>query len=1454
MKDDGRIPRIKDTDMTDRLLTAGAIAEDTRNPIGDIAACFPGHGSQSVGMFHGCLSGFPEARQVIARADDLYKERYGERLSTTVGSGRDDRLTMPTVMQPAIVTASLAMFAVLKAAGIPVSMLMGHSLGEYSALIASRAVSFEDGFAAVMDRAETIESIPYAMRGAMAVALPRSLHDMHRVRAVVAELSCRGPLSIAIVNSDEQLVVSGSRALVADVTERLAAESIESFALPIPVGFHSPVLSPVVTEFEHRLERYHWNRPDIPVISTITQGTLQPGDVEHLPQLLAGQLVTPFDFRDCIASCRSAGARVFVDMGPKHIIGTLIEHQLHDGGATVLKLDCGPDGGARTAERIQSLQWLCGTQGNGRKTESEPTKPAATAPRPTADDVRTALLDALCEATGYPAEVIDPDMDLEADLGIDSVKQMQALGTVTETRHIDGRRVDLSQARTLNDLSRALSLLQSDEGSRHDERAARTGTIGHAAPENETGTGEEGTGLDDLLLRSLCEATGYPAEVIDPDMDLEADLGIDSVKQMQALGTVTERVGIQPESLDLSQARTLRQIVECLEHAEPTAPRRQDGRLADEGPHAAEDASGVKRFVPQIIYKPLADDPGLTDWSDAACLFIRSGDHELDESIRQTLQPLFREVHATTADEIIDSGTHPTVESGTPVRMILDCHSFHDGIPSFGQRSEAWMRIVRERYARTFRLSQILYPLIEHAEDGMAWLSVTGTGGVSGAGSKGKGDPLDALDTGFYKSLGKELRNLQVKTMDVDSPDDVPGAILDEVRHYRQDQDCEMGYLHGRRHVVRVIPMQMRQEHVIRRQLPEGTVAFFSGGSRGIALECAKALADDQPRINVVITGRSDVDDPRAQRWLRLSDEEWAQAKPDFIREVKRKDPSLGAIALSEEYDRIGHIRILARNLRTAVSARRNLHYIPCDIADAQSTENAVHKARRQWGDLSLVVHAAGLESFGRLPGKTLDRTMRSIAVKLGGFINLYHVTKDEPSLTAFVSFGSVSGRFGMDGQVDYTAAAATLSALSHTIPMNMPADRRIPFVTMEWSAWGQVGMAVHPQVIAVQKQDRGMEYIPVRTGTEFFLDELALSTADPEVLIMGSLGSNRPQGQLDSLDDGLELISPIEETTGTVVDKPHYPMLDSVDRQDADTILAHRMLRYDRDLYLPDHRVKGVTTFPGVLHLETQIEAASCLSNVKRFGVELEELELNTFLKCRDNDEVPITVNAHRTDRTDGQVIATELYSTFKTPDGRTLIPHRTHSTAVIRLLDKAPEPCRADWRPERLLEQGTPIDIGRYHAETEHFISFGPTFRYMRRARLIGDDCAAGEFMVPSVPGLFSDVRNPQFLCCPLLIDNVGRMALMREFQLRGRHVVPIRIHGARQFRCPAAGELCYGKMDFLTEDEQGVDVHIEIIDANGYLLCQADDVRLTILGPAEQEHDIMASPDAVEPAKEQ
>ena len=386
--------------MTNRLLLANALVEDPHNPIVDIAACFPGHGSQSINMFQGCLSNFPEAQQVIAQADSLYKERYGEPLSTTVNSGKDSRLTMPTVMQPAIVTASLAMFAVIKSAGIPISMFMGHSLGEYSALIASDAITFDDGLSAVMDRAETIDSIPYGMRGAMAVVLPRSSHDMHRIKSIVTALSCQGPLSIGIINSDKQLVISGAKALVVRVTERLAAESIESSILPIPVGFHSPVLSPVLMEFKRKLENYQWRKPSIPVISTITQGPLQDSDIENLPQLLAGQLVTPFDFRDSVTSCLSMGAKLFVDMGPKRIIANLIADQVRDGEAKVFGLDYGPNGGAKTIDRIQALQWLYDTQESRQNAAPEPSASSLQTSKVTASDLRNVLLDAICEVTG----------------------------------------------------------------------------------------------------------------------------------------------------------------------------------------------------------------------------------------------------------------------------------------------------------------------------------------------------------------------------------------------------------------------------------------------------------------------------------------------------------------------------------------------------------------------------------------------------------------------------------------------------------------------------------------------------------------------------------------------------------------------------------------------------------------------------------------------------------------------------------------------------------------------------------------------------------------------------------------------------------------------------------------------------------------------------------------------
>ncbi|WEV52424.1 SDR family NAD(P)-dependent oxidoreductase [Bifidobacterium sp. ESL0704] len=1492
------------------VFSLGALVKDVATGGDDVAVCFPGHGSQSLDMFDGFLLRSPAAKRLVEQADEIYAQRYGQALTRVISEGTAATLMMPQVMQPAIVTASVAMFEAILEHSVPVGLLMGHSLGEYSALIASGAVSFADGLSAVLDRAECIASIPVDMRGAMAAVKIDSSETESMVRSEVAQLACRGPIVIAIVNSDAQMVVSGSAALVDRALQDLKACGVKATKLAIPVGFHSQVLSPVVSDLHARLQRYEWKTPRIPVVSTITGSLLGEREVAALPELLAAQLVTPFDFRDCVAACERRGIRVFIDAGPKGIVGRLVGDCLQNGHGGVVRLDYGAARADLTEDRLDGLRWLCGGNAAGQNTADRdaehdeaavgqqvkaPTGKEADRPAGISEDsLESLLVDVFCEVTGYPRDVLDPDMDLEGDLGIDSVKQMEALGKVADRLGLDSQDVDLSEVHTLRQLEAELRNItkspsandsgndqagtvgqktnavdgsevraQSDSLRRHDpvsqpEGVPQPGSPAPAKSENAV----DGAGLENLLVDVFCEVTGYPRDVLDPDMDLEGDLGIDSVKQMEALGKVADRLGLDSQDVDLSEVHTLRQLeaelrnitgqsaaseedkgaaesqADPINQTDAMGPADQAGATDPANDAGSDAGKDFGRYVPQLVVSHIDGNERTDDFGDAGCLIVSSGDATLDSRIAEALNPFVAQIKTITLDAQNPESdiTIPHFES--PLRVVVDGHALLDRFNGADIAQDEWQRHVEQAYVSVFSLSKALLAAVESAALPFAWISLTNAGGISGIGCKGTGNPLGALDTGFYKSLCREYENLTIKTIDLDDCDAAADIVADELRHFSARNDTEIGYVDGVRQVVRVIPLEVKQEHSVRQKLKAGTVALFSGGSRGIALECAKALADEQPDIEVVVTGRSDIHDPSAQRWLAMDDESWAAEKPDFIRQLHRRSPQSSAAKLADEYERIGHIRVLNRNMNDAIGSRKNLHYYPCDVADGESVRSLVVQVQRELGPISLLVHAAGLESFGRLASKSLARTLDCLKVKVGGFRNLYMATLDDESLTAFVSFGSVSGRFGMDGQVDYTAGAALLSTLSYYLSMGASGMRPdVSFTTLEWSAWSGVGMAADPKVLAVQSKDRRMSYLPVATGTRVFLDELAVGLADPEVLVLGDLGSNKPLGQLDALDEHRRLVS-VVDADGYVIDKPHFPLIDRFEQKDQDTVVAHRDLRYDRDLYLPDHRVKSMTTFPGLLHMETQVEAAAYLVDPHRYGVELDSVTFDRFLKCRDNDEVPVSVSAHR----QGSQIETKLYSTFKTPDGRVLIPKRFHSGAKLHIVGDPFVSYQADWSYKELMKEGVAFDLDRYYASTAHFISFGPTFRYVRQARLVNDRCMVGQFVVSAIPGLFSDVRNPRFLCCPLLIDNVGRMALMREFQLFGRHIVPTRIQGGRQYRCPAAREVCYGKVTVLGENEHTVDTNMEIVDEAGFVLCQADRVTLTKLGPSEAEHDIL------------
>ncbi|MDE2484769.1 MAG: ACP S-malonyltransferase, partial [candidate division NC10 bacterium] len=167
-----------------------------------IALVFPGQGSQRVGMGHDCWAQVPEARVLFEKGS----EALGIDLARLCFEGPEERLTLTANAQPAIMTVSMAVFAVLRREGVKPDFVAGHSLGEYSALVAAESFTFEDAIRIVRKRGEFMQEVVSPGAGAMAAVLGL---DRQSVYAVCEEIARYGIVEVANLNSPGQVVIAG---------------------------------------------------------------------------------------------------------------------------------------------------------------------------------------------------------------------------------------------------------------------------------------------------------------------------------------------------------------------------------------------------------------------------------------------------------------------------------------------------------------------------------------------------------------------------------------------------------------------------------------------------------------------------------------------------------------------------------------------------------------------------------------------------------------------------------------------------------------------------------------------------------------------------------------------------------------------------------------------------------------------------------------------------------------------------------------------------------------------------------------------------------------------------------------------------------------------------------------------------------------------------------------------
>jgi len=278
------------------------------------AYVFPGQGAQFVGMGKDMYEGVSQAREMFERANDI----LGFRITDLMFSGTDEDLKQTKVTQPAIFLHSVILFRLLGEKARP-DMVAGHSLGEFSALVASGALSFEDGLSLVSKRALAMQKACEATPSTMAAVL--GLEDA-RVEEICAAVN--GIVVPANYNCPGQLVISGSIPAIEAACEQLkAAGAKRALVLQVGGAFHSPLMEPARVELAKAINETRIAAPVCPVYQNVN--ALPVTDPALIRENLVAQLTAPVRWTQSVRNMVSDGATRFLEVGPGKVLQGLVK-------------------------------------------------------------------------------------------------------------------------------------------------------------------------------------------------------------------------------------------------------------------------------------------------------------------------------------------------------------------------------------------------------------------------------------------------------------------------------------------------------------------------------------------------------------------------------------------------------------------------------------------------------------------------------------------------------------------------------------------------------------------------------------------------------------------------------------------------------------------------------------------------------------------------------------------------------------------------------------------------------------------------------------------------------------------------------------------------------------------------------------------------------------------------
>ncbi len=924
--------------------------------------------------------------------------------------------------------------------------------------------------------------------------------------------------------------------------------------------------------------------------------------------------------------------------------------------------------------------------------------PAPAVPTSAADELTQTVVGIVSELTGYPPDLLDVDLDMEADLGVDTVKQAEIFAGIRQ--HYGVARDDTLKLRDFPTLTHVIGWIRDKAvGTAPAEAPADVPAAEAAAvPAVTEAPAAAGDGVTDTVVGIVSELTGYPPDLLDVDLDMEADLGVDTVKQAEIFAGIRQHYGVaRDDTLKLRDFPTLTHVIGWIRdriEASPLPKAPGDPSAAATGTAAAAPTvkgdiaatDRIPRRVPIPVLRPelSACVPTGVTLGAGTCVAVMRDEGGVADALITRLTRLGVEVIALSPDEDVSD----MAVDGVYWLAALDDEGSLQQMDLAG-----WHEALRRRVRNLYLTMRGVY------ERSPFLVVATRLGGYHGYDPAGATCPLGGAVTGFAKAYRRERPDAVVKAVDFAvsrKTSALADVLVDETL---RDPGCvEVGYAGGRRWGVGLAERPFSDPQ--KDGLPSDPVFVVTGAAGSIVSAITADLAAAW-RGTFHLLDVTPEPDP-AHPDLRLYIEDRDGFKAELAARMRRRGERPTPVLIERELARFERMQAAAAAVQAVEQAGGTAHYNSVDLTDADAVAKVLSQIQDTSGRVDVLLHGAGVEVSHALPDKEPREFDLVLAVKADGLFNVLHAVGTMP-LGTVVAFSSVAGRFGNVGQTDYSAANDLQCKLLSSFRRTRP---NVRVLAIDWTAWGSIGMATRGSIQKIMAA-AGVDMLPAEAGVAWLRRELNTGIPDREVVVAGALGTMAGEFHDTGGIDPASL--PV-----------NGPMLGEVARASVhDGLVLRTTLDPTARPFLDHHRIDGTPVLPGVMGMEAFAEAARLLAPDWHVAA-VENVEFRAPLKFYRDEPRTLTITALL--RPDGDELVAECRLSAERNVPGAEQPHQTvHFTGSVRL---TPEPPVVDGDGAAASGDGTPALTPE---QVYRMYFHGPAYQVVSAAWRHGDGAAA-------------------------------------------------------------------------------------------------------------------------------